>query len=69
MNKNDLLYANRKSRSLNRIKEIVKDKITFELADFYNTKEFSKAMNEVVAGELSPYRLAQKIVNIYKSKN
>ncbi|MBL1214130.1 MAG: methylmalonyl Co-A mutase-associated GTPase MeaB [Ignavibacteriae bacterium] len=68
LDKHDLLIKNRKARSLNRIKDIVKDRINFELSDFYNQEKFLNAINEVVTGSLSPYQLAEQILKVYKDK-
>jgi LAO/AO transport system kinase len=65
--KNKMLVQNRKARSLNRIKDIVKDRINYELSDFYNKEEFLNSINEVVTGNLSPYQLAEQILNVYKN--
>jgi hypothetical protein len=62
-----MLVQNRKARSLNRIKDIVKDRINYELSDFYNKEEFLNSINEVVTGNLSPYQLAEQILNVYKN--
>ncbi len=68
LNKHDLLIKNRKARSLNRIKDIVKDRINYELTDFYHQEKFLNAINEVVTGSLSPYQLAEQILKVYKTK-
>jgi GTPase len=68
LNKHDLLITNRKARSLNRIKDIVKDRINYELTDFYHQEKFLNAINEVVTGNLSPYQLAEQILKVYKNK-
>ena len=68
LNKHDLLITNRKARSLNRIKDIVKDRINYELTDFYHQEKFLSAINEVVTGILSPYQLAEQILKVYKNK-
>jgi len=68
------LYQKRNERLLNRVRELVKTKITSELWNEHRTAKLNNVIDDVVNGKKLPAELAQDIVESYlqdnrKSKN
>lgn len=65
--KTDTLLKKREDNSKSRIKEIVHDIITRELWNSKRESELEESVSDVVTGKISPYNLANKIINNFKS--
>ena len=63
----NLIYKKREENSKLRIKEIVHDIITSEVWNEERTRELDNSVGNVVTGEISPYNLANQIINNFKS--
>lgn len=64
--KNNFLMKKREENSKIRIKEIIRSLISRELWNDKRVEALNSAVEEVVKREISPYDLADKIVNDYK---
>ncbi len=67
LEKTNSLLKKREDNSKSRIKEIVHDIITRELWNGKRETELEESVSDVVSGNLSPYNLANKIINNFKS--
>lgn len=67
LEKSNLKLKKREDNSISRIKEIVHDIITSEIWTSERNADLEKAVGDVVSGKLSPYNLANKIINDFKS--
>jgi len=63
---NNFLFKKREENSKTRIKEIIRSVIARELWNDKRVNALNSAVEEVVKREISPYDLADKIVNDYK---
>lgn len=67
LEKTGLLLKKREDNSKSRIKEIVHDFITREIWNMKSEDELESQVGDVVTGKLSPYNLANQIINNFKS--
>jgi LAO/AO transport system kinase len=67
LEKSNLKLKKREDNSISRIKEIVHDIISSEIWTSERDAKLEKAVGDVVSGKLSPYNLANKIINDFKS--
>jgi LAO/AO transport system kinase len=67
LEKTGLLLKKREDNSKSRIKEIVHDFITREIWNMKSEEELESHVGDVVTGKLSPYNLANQIINNFKS--
>ena len=67
LNKHNLLKVNREKKSKVRIKEIVETILRDELWNDTRINSLNDAIEDVVLGNISPYNLADEIVNSYKN--
>ena len=65
---NNLLLKKRQQRTKNRIKNIVEDKIREELWSESGEISLNLSLEKVVLGKLSPYHIAEKIIEEFKLK-
>jgi LAO/AO transport system kinase len=65
---NNLLFKKREQRTINRIKYIVEDKIREELWSESGEISLNSSLEKVVLGKLSPYHIAEKIIEEFKIK-
>ncbi len=66
---NNLLLKKREQRTKNRIKNIVEDRIREELWSESGEISLNSSLEKVVYGDLSPYHIAEEIIEDYKKKN
>lgn len=67
LEKTNLIYKKREDNSKSRIKEIVHDIITNEIWNKQREESLDSSVSEVVSGNISPYNLANQIINDFKS--
>ena len=65
---NNLLLKKREQRTKNRIKNLVEDKIREELWSESGEISLNLSLEKVVLGKLSPYHIAEKIIEEFKLK-
>ncbi len=63
----NLILKKREANSKSRIKEIVYDIIASEIWNRKNEEDLEDSVSDVVTGKLSPYNLANQIINNFKS--
>ena len=66
---NNLLLKKREQRTKIRIKNIVEDKIREELWSESGEISLNSSLEKIVLGKLSPYHIAEKIIEEFKKKN
>lgn len=70
LNKHNLFIHKREKQTIIRIKEIVESKIREELWSESGEKSLNSSLEKVVLGSLSPYHIAEEIIeNFIKQKN
>ena len=70
MNDKNLFLLKREKQARNRIKEIVENKIREELWSESGEKSLNSTLEKVILGNLSPYHIAEEIINNFRnSKN
>jgi LAO/AO transport system kinase len=69
LDKNNLLLLKRENRAKKRIKNIVEDKIREELWDESGEISLNLSLEKVVEGKLSPYHIAEEIIEEYKKQH
>lgn len=69
LSKNDRFQNRREENSKSRIQEIIKQLIFAEIWNNERTELLNKASQDVVNGSLSPYEIAEKIIENFKSKS
>jgi GTPase len=62
------LYANREKRMKTRIKEIVEEKLRKELWSETRENSLNLSLEKVVTGNLSPYHIAEEILESFKKQ-
>jgi len=62
MKNNDLFLAKREKQIINRIKNIVEEKIRSELWNESGKNSLNLSLEKVVLGDLSPYHIAEEII-------
>jgi len=67
LEKTNLLLKRREDNSKQRIREIVHDFITKEIWNSKSEDELENHVSDVVSGKISPYNLANQIINNFKS--
>ena len=68
MNQQDLFIAKREKQTKNRIKEIVENKIKEKLWSESGEKSLNLTLEKVILGDLSPYHIAEEIINNFIKK-
>jgi GTPase len=68
LNDKNKFYSNREEKTKVRIKNIVEDKIKEELWSGTGEKSLNSSIDKVVLGNLSPYDIAEEIINNYKNQ-
>ncbi len=63
----NLFLHNREVRTRTRIKQIVEEKLKAELWNDSREKSLNSSLEKVVLGNLSPYHLAEEILNSFRS--
>lgn len=66
---NNLLVKGREQRAKKRIKNIVEDRIREELWSESGEISLNSSLDKVVYGDLSPYHIAEEIIEDYKKKS
>ncbi|GBD87846.1 putative GTPase/MT1543 [bacterium BMS3Abin03] len=59
----------REAQTINRIKNIVENKIKEELWSESGEKLLNSSIEKVVVGDVSPYHIAEEIINNFKNRN
>lgn len=67
--KNNLFLQKREVKTKNRIKTIVEDKIKKELWSESGEISLNSSLEKVVLGTISPYHIAEQIINEFKNQN
>ena len=67
--KNNLFLQKRELKTKNRIKTIVEDKIKKELWSESGEISLNSSLEKVVLGTISPYHIAEQIINEFKNQN
>jgi LAO/AO transport system kinase len=62
LNKHNLFISKREKQTITRIKEIVENKIREELWSESGEKSLNSSLEKVVLGNLSPYHIAEEII-------
>ena len=65
LNKNKLFIEKREKQTRTRIKEIVENKIREELWSESGEKSLNSSLEKVVLGDLSPYNIAEEIIDSF----
>ena len=68
LNNSGKFLSNREHRTRNRIKDIVENKIRERLWSGEGEKTISSSLEKVVLGNLSPYHIAEDIIENFKNK-
>ena len=68
MNDKNLFILKREKQARNRIKEIVENKIREELWSESGEKSLNSTLEKVILGNLSPYHIAEEIINNFIKK-
>lgn len=68
MNQQNLFLAKREKQTKNRIKEIVENKIKEKLWSESGEKSLNLTLEKVILGDLSPYHIAEEIINNFINK-
>ncbi len=68
MNDNNIFIAKREKQAKNRIKEIVENKIKEDLWNESGEKSLNSTLEKVILGNLSPYHIAEEIIDNFISK-
>jgi LAO/AO transport system kinase len=69
LNVNNLFFRKRETRAKKRIKHIVEDKIREELWDESGEISLNLSLEKVLDGKLSPYHIAEEIIEEYKRQH
>lgn len=69
LNNNNLFLQKRELKTKNRIKTIVEDRIRKELWSESGEISLNSSLEKVVLGTLSPYHIAEQIINEFKNQN
>ena len=69
MEKNKLFNLKRENQTKVRIKEIVEDQIRNKLWSESGEKSLNSSLEKVILGNLSPYHIAEDIINEFISGN
>jgi len=68
MKENNLFLLKRDKQTKNRIKEIVESKIKEEIWNESGEKSLNSTLEKVILGDLSPYHIAEEIINNFINK-
>lgn len=68
MKENNLFLLKRDKQTKNRIKEIVESKIKEEIWSESGEKSLNSTLEKVILGDLSPYHIAEEIINNFINK-
>ncbi len=68
MNQNNLFIAKREKQAKIRIKEIVEHKLQREIWSESTEKSLNSSLDKVILGDLSPYQIADDIINEFKNR-
>ena len=68
MKKNNLFLLKRDKQTKNRIKEIVENDIKQQLWSESGEKYLNSTLEKVILGNLSPYHIAEEIINNFINK-
>lgn len=68
MKQQNLLLLKREKQTRNRIKEIVENKIKEEIWNESGEKSLNSTLEKVILGDLSPYHIAEEIINNFITK-
>ncbi len=66
--KNELFQKNREEKTKKRIKEIIEQKLLNELWSSENEKILIEDLQKVIINKVSPYKIAEDFLNIFKEK-
>jgi LAO/AO transport system kinase len=69
MNENNLFIQKREKQTKIRIKEIVEGKIREQIWSESGEKFLNSSLEKVVLGDLSPYHIADEIINDFIKRN
>ena len=68
MHDQNIFLTKREKQTKNRIKEIVENKIKEELWSESGEKSLNSTLEKVILGDLSPYHIAEEIINNFINK-
>jgi len=68
MKENNFFLLKREKQTKNRIKDIVENKIKVELWSESGEKSLNLTLEKVILGDLSPYHIAEEIINNFINK-
>jgi LAO/AO transport system kinase len=68
MKENNFFLFKREKQTKNRIKEIVESKIKEEIWSESGEKSLNSTLEKVILGDLSPYHIAEEIINNFINK-
>jgi len=69
MTSGSFFLQRREDQTINRIKDIVENKIKEELWSKGGEKSLNSSIEKVVVGDVSPYHIAEEIINNFKNRN
>jgi len=69
LTKNNLYLKRREKQSINRIKEIVESKLKAELWSESGENSLNLSLGKIVLGNLSPYHIAEEIIEKFRNQN
>ena len=68
LNENNIFLLKRQKQTKNRIKEIVETRIKEEIWSESGEKSLNSTLEKVILGDLSPYHIAEEIINNFITK-